>query len=137
MGCTHVLRHVQVGDVVFDHCYMLTLAHLRRRATSQGGGFEPWHFEQHQDEAVFIPAGCPHQVCGVCVVCVWRVCGVCVLWRVCAVVCVCVRVCVLYCCAPAQHWGHWGVDARMAVAYAIEAAHSCCALKGSLGFLVL
>lgn len=29
----------------------------------------PWHFEQHQDEAVFIPGGCPHQVrmCGECV----------------------------------------------------------------------
>ena len=27
-------------------------------------GIEPWHFEQHADEAVFIPAGCPHQVGG-------------------------------------------------------------------------
>ena len=24
-------------------------------------GLEGWHFEQHADEAVFIPAGCPHQ----------------------------------------------------------------------------
>ena len=25
-------------------------------------GIEPWTFEQHLGEAVFIPAGCPHQV---------------------------------------------------------------------------
>ena len=25
-------------------------------------GVESWHFEQHANEAVFIPAGCPHQV---------------------------------------------------------------------------
>lgn len=25
-------------------------------------GVEMWHFEQHENEAVFIPAGCPHQV---------------------------------------------------------------------------
>ena len=25
-------------------------------------GVEPWQFEQHQGEGVFIPAGCPHQV---------------------------------------------------------------------------
>ena len=25
-------------------------------------GVEPWHFEQHPGEGVFIPAGCPHQV---------------------------------------------------------------------------
>lgn len=25
-------------------------------------GIEPWHFEQHLNEGVFIPAGCPHQV---------------------------------------------------------------------------
>ena len=23
---------------------------------------QPWHFEQHHGEGVFIPAGCPHQV---------------------------------------------------------------------------
>ena len=27
-------------------------------------GVEPWHFEQHANEAVFIPAGCPHQAGG-------------------------------------------------------------------------
>ena len=25
-------------------------------------GVQPWHFEQHPGEGVFIPAGCPHQV---------------------------------------------------------------------------
>lgn len=25
-------------------------------------GIHMWHFEQHVGEAVFIPAGCPHQV---------------------------------------------------------------------------
>lgn len=25
-------------------------------------GIEPWSFVQHVEEAVFIPAGCPHQV---------------------------------------------------------------------------
>ena len=24
--------------------------------------FVPWHFEQNLNEAVFVPAGCPHQV---------------------------------------------------------------------------
>jgi lysine-specific demethylase 3 len=27
-----------------------------------GIGVEPWTFEQRLGEAVFIPAGCPHQV---------------------------------------------------------------------------
>ena len=33
-------------------------------------GVEPWSFEQYSDEAVFIPAGCPHQVgAGACICC--------------------------------------------------------------------
>ena len=85
----------QVGDAVFDHCFMLTSRHLDRMAgrlpdaiaspslvdqplpgsencgasasvSASGPVFRrpvtPWHFEQYQDEAVFIPAGCPHQV---------------------------------------------------------------------------
>lgn len=39
---------------------MLTEAHLARLKADTG--IEPWSFEQHSDEAVFIPAGCPHQV---------------------------------------------------------------------------
>ena len=84
---------LQVGDAVFDHCFMLTSRHLDRMAgrlpdaiaspslvdqplpgsencgasaSASGPVFRrpvtPWHFEQYQDEAVFIPAGCPHQV---------------------------------------------------------------------------
>jgi lysine-specific demethylase 3 len=29
---------------------------------SSNADIEPWTFEQHLGEAVFIPAGCPHQV---------------------------------------------------------------------------
>lgn len=43
---------------------MLTEAHLARLKADTG--IEPWSFEQHSDEAVFIPAGCPHQVRNLC-----------------------------------------------------------------------
>lgn len=39
---------------------MLTSRHLEMLKEEQG--IEPWHFEQYEHEAVFIPAGCPHQV---------------------------------------------------------------------------
>ena len=39
--------------------FMLTAEH--RAALKADTGVESWHFEQHADEAVFIPAGCPHQ----------------------------------------------------------------------------
>jgi hypothetical protein len=29
-------------------------------------GIEPWTFEQNEGEAVYIPAGCPHQVPCLC-----------------------------------------------------------------------
>ena len=31
-------------------------------ATGTAPKFVPWHFEQNLHEAVFVPAGCPHQV---------------------------------------------------------------------------
>ncbi|EIE19371.1 hypothetical protein COCSUDRAFT_58660 [Coccomyxa subellipsoidea C-169] len=40
--------------------FFLTAKH--RAMLKEEYGVESWHFEQHQDEAVFIPAGCPHQV---------------------------------------------------------------------------
>lgn len=40
--------------------FMLTARH--RAALKAEHGVEPWHFEQYASEAVFIPAGCPHQV---------------------------------------------------------------------------
>ena len=39
--------------------FMLTAEH--RAALKADTGVGSWHFEQHADEAVFIPAGCPHQ----------------------------------------------------------------------------
>jgi hypothetical protein len=38
----------------------LTARHLA--ALKREEGVEPWTFEQNQFEAVYIPAGCPHQV---------------------------------------------------------------------------
>ncbi len=40
--------------------FFLTAKH--RAQVKKEYGVESWHFEQHADEAVFIPAGCPHQV---------------------------------------------------------------------------
>lgn len=39
---------------------MLTAKH--RAALKAECGVEHWHFEQYPGEAMFIPAGCPHQV---------------------------------------------------------------------------
>ena len=39
---------------------MLSAAHLR--LLEEETGVRPWTFEQHELEAVVIPAGCPHQV---------------------------------------------------------------------------
>lgn len=33
-----------------------------RQELREQHGIHVWHFEQHVGEAVFIPAGCPHQV---------------------------------------------------------------------------
>ncbi|GAX77805.1 hypothetical protein CEUSTIGMA_g5248.t1 [Chlamydomonas eustigma] len=80
-----VLSEDMVHDVIFDQCCMVTSMHLDRMATGNWSNsaevltqdepptalitdlaavppFVPWHFEQHLHEAVFIPAGCPHQV---------------------------------------------------------------------------
>ena len=40
---------------------MLGSTHLHSLKSEKG--VEPWTFEQHDGEGVFIPAGCPHQVC--------------------------------------------------------------------------
>lgn len=50
----------KVGDVIFDHCFLLGSSHLDRMMNNSG--VIPWHFEQYEHEAVMIPAGCPHQV---------------------------------------------------------------------------
>jgi len=84
-------------DSIFDQKFMVTTRHRARMAQplphtqqQQSGqqqqgevgaassssypptGIHPWHFEQYENEAVFIPAGCPHQVR----VCVWVGVGV-------------------------------------------------------------
>ena len=40
--------------------FYLTAKHRAQLKAKEG--IESWHFEQHADEAVFIPGGCPHQV---------------------------------------------------------------------------
>ena len=43
---------------------MLNAQHLEQ--LEKDTGVRPWTFEQHELEAVVIPAGCPHQVSWVC-----------------------------------------------------------------------
>ncbi|XP_050232867.1 lysine-specific demethylase JMJ26-like [Mercurialis annua] len=50
----------QVIHPIHDQCFYLTLEHKKK--LKEEYGVEPWTFEQSVGEAVFIPAGCPHQV---------------------------------------------------------------------------
>nr|KYP58268.1 Lysine-specific demethylase 3B [Cajanus cajan] len=50
----------QVVHPIHDQCFYLTLEHKKK--LKEKFGVEPWTFEQKLGEAVFIPAGCPHQV---------------------------------------------------------------------------
>nr|KAJ0224187.1 hypothetical protein LSAT_V11C100049590 [Lactuca sativa] len=48
----------QVYHPIHDQTFYLTMEHKKRLKQE----YEPWTFEQKLGEAVFIPAGCPHQV---------------------------------------------------------------------------
>ncbi|KAH1116168.1 hypothetical protein GLYMA_17G010600v4 [Glycine max] len=50
----------QVVHPIHDQCFYLTWEHKKK--LKEELGVEPWTFEQKLGEAVFIPAGCPHQV---------------------------------------------------------------------------
>ncbi|CAJ1941402.1 unnamed protein product [Sphenostylis stenocarpa] len=50
----------QVVHPIHDQCFYLTSEHKKK--LKEEFGVEPWSFEQKLGEAVFIPAGCPHQV---------------------------------------------------------------------------
>ncbi|XVE58366.1 hypothetical protein DITRI_Ditri04bG0164200 [Diplodiscus trichospermus] len=57
----HANSHVNsVIHPIHDQTLYLTERH--KKQLKQEFNIEPWTFEQHVGEAVFIPAGCPHQV---------------------------------------------------------------------------
>ena len=48
-----------IARVRWVQCFFLTRRHRRALADL---GAASYHIEQHEDETVYIPAGCPHQV---------------------------------------------------------------------------
>ncbi|XP_028779827.1 lysine-specific demethylase JMJ25-like [Neltuma alba] len=58
----HISNHSlsSVIHPIHDQTFFFNEKH--KKQLKQEFGVEPWTFEQHLGEAVFIPAGCPHQV---------------------------------------------------------------------------
>lgn len=55
--------NLPVNSVIHPiHDQTLYLNEKHKKQLKEEFGVEPWTFEQHLGEAVFIPAGCPHQV---------------------------------------------------------------------------
>ncbi|XP_048139785.1 lysine-specific demethylase JMJ25-like isoform X2 [Rhodamnia argentea] len=57
---THCCPVPQVTHPIHDQTFYLSREHLRK--LKEEFGIEPWTFVQKLGDAVFIPAGCPHQV---------------------------------------------------------------------------
>lgn len=59
----HHINKLPVKSVVHPiHDQIFYLSENHKKQLKEEFGVEPWTFEQHLGEAVFIPAGCPHQV---------------------------------------------------------------------------
>lgn len=58
--CGQPVCMATLDDVIHSQVFYLTDSH--RAALRAETGVEAWHFEQHEGEAVYIPAGCAHQV---------------------------------------------------------------------------
>ncbi|XP_010032501.2 lysine-specific demethylase JMJ25-like isoform X2 [Eucalyptus grandis] len=57
---THCCPLPQVMHPIHDQTFYLSREHLRK--LKEEFGIEPWTFVQKLGDAVFVPAGCPHQV---------------------------------------------------------------------------
>ncbi|XP_028806707.1 uncharacterized protein LOC114761497 isoform X3 [Neltuma alba] len=57
------INNLPVNSIIHPiHDQTLYLNERHKKQLKEEFGIEPWTFEQHLGEAVFIPAGCPHQV---------------------------------------------------------------------------
>ncbi|KAA6427483.1 MAG: hypothetical protein FRX49_02146 [Trebouxia sp. A1-2] len=54
------VKHSDIKHAIHSQAFFLSSKHLQQLKKEYG--VQPWHFEQHCGEGVFIPAGCPHQV---------------------------------------------------------------------------
>ncbi|KAK0592083.1 hypothetical protein LWI29_012970 [Acer saccharum] len=58
----HIKGHPVTSVIHPVHDQTLFLSDRHKKLLKEEFNVEPWTFEQHLGEAVFIPAGCPHQV---------------------------------------------------------------------------